>query len=764
MQGFLPIVLLKFCSIEFMRKSIVHIWLLWAVCVVAIIITGSAKAATFTVQTVGFTFSPPSITIGVGDTITWVTQPALFHDVEADDGTFKSPPPGSFSTFSFTFTQAKTIAYHCNPHASLGMRGTIIVQAPQNQPPGVTLSGPPNGATFNPGDTITISANASDPDGSIAKVEFFDGGNLLGTSTAAPYSISVTLGLGQHTLTAKATDNAGASASSGAATITVNPPANQPPLVQITSPPSGATFNAGETITMVANASDPDGSIAKVEFFDGGNLLGTATTSPFSVSVTLGAGQHNVTAKATDNAGASSNSGAIAITVNSPANQIPTVELTSPPLGAVFNPGDAITFSANASDPDGSISKVEFFENGNSLGSVTAPPYSISTTLPPGPHTLFATATDNAGATANSASLVITVNQPGNQSPNIILTSPASGASFNVGDPITISVDATDPDGSISKVEFYDAGNLIGTATTPPYSISINLPLGQHSLSARATDDKGFGATTAPITISVNQAGNHPPTVVLTSPTNGASFNPGDTITLSADAADSDGTIARVEFLVDGGSVGTSEAAPFSIPFTVSAGQHTITAIATDNLGASTTSESVTITVNAVANNPPTVSILYPADNSAYEFPATLTMEARAEDTDGTITKVEFFDGLGSIGIVTNPPYAMTFTLSATRHAITAVATDNSGASTTSAIVHLNVARRPTLHISRTSQDTYQLTGEATPAVPYTIQASSDLRNWSDLATITPLRGGRIDFTDTVTPDQPFKTYRVIVK
>src|SRR5690349_3187843 len=61
-----------------------------------------------------------------------------------------------------------------------------------NNPPSVTLTAPANGATFSAGATILVSANASDSDGSIARVQFFDGPVLIGEDTTAPYSIQWT--------------------------------------------------------------------------------------------------------------------------------------------------------------------------------------------------------------------------------------------------------------------------------------------------------------------------------------------------------------------------------------------------------------------------------------------------------------------------------------------------------------------------------------------------------------------------------------------
>jgi hypothetical protein len=98
---------------------------------------------------------------------------------------------------------------------------------------------------------------------------------------------------------------------------------------------------------------------------------------------------------------------------NRSCNYLPTVSLTNPLGGAVFNTGSDITITADAADSDGTISKVEFFQNGTKLGESTASPYSLTwTNVPSGTYTLTARATDNVGATATSASIDITVRIP----------------------------------------------------------------------------------------------------------------------------------------------------------------------------------------------------------------------------------------------------------------------------------------------------------------------------------------------------------------
>lgn len=192
-----------------------------------------------------------------------------------------------------------------------------------NVPPTVSLTVPADGATFQTTDSITISANAND-DSAVAQVEFFANGVSLGVDTTAPFSITTTLSAGTYSLTATATDNAGASTTSSPVSITVNPP-NQPPRVVLTAPSPGAVFKTTDAITFSADAFD-DGSVAKVEFFAGANLVGTDTTAPYGVTASLAAGTYSVYARATDDLGLSAGTDPITITVQAVTSSQPTVD------------------------------------------------------------------------------------------------------------------------------------------------------------------------------------------------------------------------------------------------------------------------------------------------------------------------------------------------------------------------------------------------------------------------------------------------------
>jgi hypothetical protein len=189
-----------------------------------------------------------------------------------------------------------------------------------NQAPTVSLTSPANNSSSNAPATIAIAATAADADGTVSKVEFYNGTTLLGSDASAPYSYSWTgVAAGSYVITAKATDNSGASTTSASVTVTVNTVTvpNQAPTVSLTSPANNSSSNAPATIVIAATAADADGTVGKVDFYSGATLLFSDNSSPYSYSWTnVAAGTYTITAKATDNSGASTTSSAVSVTVN----------------------------------------------------------------------------------------------------------------------------------------------------------------------------------------------------------------------------------------------------------------------------------------------------------------------------------------------------------------------------------------------------------------------------------------------------------------
>ena len=116
-----------------------------------------------------------------------------------------------------TYTLGEWTSFGTDNSFGLGQRyGETL----PNNPPSVSITAPANGSSFTEGNIISLSANASDTDGSVTAVEFFVDGVSAGTDSASPYSINWTIGVGNYSITAVATDNASASTTSGAVSIT----------------------------------------------------------------------------------------------------------------------------------------------------------------------------------------------------------------------------------------------------------------------------------------------------------------------------------------------------------------------------------------------------------------------------------------------------------------------------------------------------------------------------------------------------------------
>ena len=186
---------------------------------------------------------------------------------------------------------------------------------------------------------------------------------------------------------------------------------------------------------------------------------------------------------------------------------------------------------------------------------------------------------------------------------------------------------------------------------------------------------------------------DQPPTVAITSPTNGASFTAPAVVPITATAADSDGTVTNVEFFDGTTFLGQTNNTPYTVTATFNAGSHSLTAVATDNANLSTTSAVVTITVGAPT--PPSVTITNPPDGSIFGNTDPVHIGAEVTDTNGTVTNVSFFSDGVLLKNVSSPFAIITsqFTFRLGAHELTAVATDNAGLLGTSAPVQLTIAR-----------------------------------------------------------------------
>jgi RHS repeat-associated protein len=338
---------------------------------------------------------------------------------------------------------------------------------------------------------------------------------------------------------------------------------------------------------------------------------------------------------------------------------------------------------------------VDFFANGTLIGTDTSRAFTLTWRPAAGSYALTAVATDGQGAqtTSNARTITVAANQP----PTVSLTQPANNSSYLPPASITLKANATPPEDNdtVARVDFFANGTLIGSDTTKAFTITWDSPApGTYTLTAVATDGQGTQTTSNARTVNVDAA-NLPPTVSLTSPANKATFAAGATIALKANASppEANDTVARVDFFDGATLVGSATAAPYTASIVNAApGTHTLTAVATDGQGAQTTSAARTITVTAVANQPPTVSFASPADGASFTAPATIALTVNASDPDGTVASVTFLQGTTAIGTVSVAPFTFNWTnVAAGSYALTTVATDNAGAATTSTAINITV-------------------------------------------------------------------------
>ena len=607
-----------------------------------------------------------------------------------------------------------------------------------NNPPTVTLTAPANGATFTAPATISLTATAADSDGTISKVEFYNGATLLGTDTTAPYSYTWTsVAAGSYTLTAKAYDNLNAATTSTAATVTVAP-ANVPPTVTLTAPANGATFTAPATISLTATAADSDGTISKVEFYNGATLLGTDTTAPYSYTWTsVAAGSYTLTAKAYDNLNAATTSTAATVTVTVPAVRTNVALVTNGGVATASSTNSVIYTVTAVNDGDRLGKKCGVTAAGGGWNDAT------NTAYP-----------DWAQITFNGQKTIDEIDVITLQDAYATAIEPTATLAFTKYGITAFDVQywngsiwVTVPGGSITGNNLVWRKITFPAVTTDRIRVQVNAGIAGTYNYSRIVEIEAYTTSGAVV--------NNPPTVALTAPATGATFTASATINLTATAADSDGTINKVEFHNGATLLGTDTTAPYSYTWTgVAAGSYTLTAKAYDNVGAVTTSTAATVTVSAPANVPPTVALTSPATGATFTAPATISLMVTAADSDGTVSKVEFYNGATLLGTATTAPYSYTWTsVTAGSYTLTAKAYDNLNAVTTSTAATVTV----TVPAVRTNVALVTnggvATASSTNSVIYTVTAVNDGDRLGKKWGVTAAGGGWNDATNNVFPD-----------
>jgi uncharacterized repeat protein (TIGR02059 family) len=287
-------------------------------------------ASAFTVKVNSVTRSVSSVTISGTKVLLGLASPVTNGDVVTV--AYTKPATNPLQTTAggqAASITAQSVINNCSPVA--------------NQPPVVTITSPTKSIAFQAPATITIEASASDPDGSVVKVEFYNGSTKLGELTSLPFSFTwKNVTEGTYPLYVVATDNAGAKTVSETVTITVEKSAetvNELPVVSVTYVPRGNSRKPKkhDNILLTADAYDPDGTILSVEFKSGDATLAIVNTAPFEFTIQdADTGTYVITAVATDNRNAVTVSDPVEIDVSDITENADIVKLSPNPNNGQF--------------------------------------------------------------------------------------------------------------------------------------------------------------------------------------------------------------------------------------------------------------------------------------------------------------------------------------------------------------------------------------------------------------------------------------------
>jgi hypothetical protein len=425
---------------------------------------------------------------------------------------FSAASAGQTLTIKYT-VQANYYA----PSGNVTLESATLTSGPDpDQFPFVDISTPSDEATFNAGDTVIISANAFDADGTINALEFYSEGFLLGTGTLTgsnQYSFTwPSVFAGDYALTAIATDNQGAKTTSGVVNVTALPASGGTLTGRMysPSPPSPVNLSTEGQVDWAhwgnGGSQVYDHKAGVTPQISNVTIIGTSAVNwladnPTSFSWSDGTPNTTATNNQTGIVVSSAGSG-FEITVPADAN-VKTVKLytgfwySRARLEATLSDGSGATFVdtnlGGSGGPTNGIYSLSY--RAASSGQLLRLRYTIQTDYNP------------PNGTISLEAVTLANGSDSNLPPTISLTSPANGTVFNALDNINITASASDPDGSISKVEFFQGTTKLGERTTNPYSITwSNVAGGTYSLSAVATDNQNLTSTSTSVTIQVNAA------------------------------------------------------------------------------------------------------------------------------------------------------------------------------------------------------------------------------------------------------------------
>lgn len=428
--------------------------------------------------------------------------------------------PGGYYTFTYSAASAGqqliirwTLLTPARPDGNVTLQAAALTSSSANNPPFVNLTSPVHHAKFPAGGSITLAALASDTDGSVNKVEFFANGTMIGEDTTSPYSFNWNnVSAGRYELTAVATDNQGELSSTSPVEIFVHgtggnltgsivTPPNLPADVNLTTEGIRDWVHWGRGTNAASDRKA--GVLPQISEF---TRIGTNATRVYGDNYT-GYSWSDGTPTATTNhttSGIFTHGTGNGFEITAPADtNSRTLNIY---VGLYSAQGDFQAWLSDFSAPaytDTTISN--YFGNAYAVYSLTYAAASSGQALTIRYRSLNLFDLDYGNVTLQAATLA--GDSTGNLAPAVNITSPADGATFTAPAAITLTAVASDLDGSVAQVEFFNGTTSLGIDPSSPHSLAWNnVPAGTYTLTARATDNLGAVTASAPVVIMVSDS------------------------------------------------------------------------------------------------------------------------------------------------------------------------------------------------------------------------------------------------------------------
>lgn len=406
--------------------------------------------------------------------------------------------------------------------------------SPTNEGPATSINSPSSNERFTAGDDITITADASDSDGTISKVEFYEGTTKIGEDNSSPYSFTWSdVPPGNYVLTSKAIDNEGGVTTSAGVNISVITSFDAPydiPRFQdfiggskLQAPTSSTAASQSDLINGYSDENFYVVDNDRIAFNQSGELMRTelrhlTNWAVSDVDRSLHARLDVVDQTCDqvtllqihDDANAGSGPNKPLLRVYKSLTREPVNHLWA--AIKVDNGGENTTHIDLGADPGGFFDcdiKLQNERMTIEIDGVLKADNDVSFWTFPSYWKAGVYLQDEGEATAYFDELEeMTIT---NNSPIVTITSPLNTNSFVAGANITIRAEVTDSDGTISKVEFYEGANKLGEDLSFPYSyIWREVDGGNYSLTALAIDDDGATGTSTPVNIVVTGSIENP--------------------------------------------------------------------------------------------------------------------------------------------------------------------------------------------------------------------------------------------------------------